>query len=231
MRKLFGSLLCCFIPVSALRHAVRNRFNVRAGKTQNSGGKHNKIILVKNGKERCVHALSGCEIYFRGDNNTVKIYSPLNRLHLQVKMYGNSELLIHTSKFLDRRVKILGMSNSKVFVGADLFTNAECLMDCADGADIHIGKDCIFSDFVELRTGDGHTILNTNGEKINFNKSIYIGNHVWLGKYVMVLKGAGVSDNSVVGAHSVVTKKFDDKGVVIVGMPAKIIKTGVNWRM
>jgi len=44
-----------------------------------------------------------------------------------------------------------------------------------------------------------------------------------------IFKGAKVSDNSIVGANSVINKKFVEENVVIAGNPAKIIKRGVNW--
>ena len=31
------------------------------------------------------------------------------------------------------------------------------------------------------------------------------------------------------GAHAVVTKKFLDEHIVIAGVPAKIVKTGISW--
>jgi len=231
MRKIIGLILCCFVPSSNLRHALRNRFYVKHGKTRNNGGRNNKIILVKNGKERSVKSVLGCSIYFYGDNNTVKIHEPLNRLHLDVKMHGNSNLEIKSGTFLDRRLVIRDMMNSNVFIDTGLFTNSECLVECADGADIHIGKNCAFSNNVELRSGDGHVITDAKGKKINQNKSIYISDHVWLGKYVMILKGVSLPENCVVGARSLVTKSFDKKGSVIAGVPAKVIKTGINWHL
>ena len=50
-----------------------------------------------------------------------------------------------------------------------------------------------------------------------------IGNNVWLGRNVMILKDSIVGDNSVVAAGSVVTHKFDSNKI-IGGMPAKVIK-------
>ena len=230
MRRIFFFILCWFIPSKKLRDTIRIRHCVESGKV-NIKGTNNKIILVKNGKERRVSKIPGCNIYIRGNNNTIKICEPIQRMHLTVKMYGNSTLEIMPGSFLDRRLNIRGMINCNVFIDYGLFTNSECLIECADGADIHIGKNCMFSDNVELRAGDGHTILNAKGERINHNSSIYIADHVWLGKYVMVLKGAKISDNSVVGARSLVTKSFDESGVVIAGVPAKVIKQGVNWNM
>ncbi len=37
-----------------------------------------------------------------------------------------------------------------------------------------------------------------------------------------------IADNCIVGAGSLVTKKFEEPNVVIAGHPAKVIKTGIN---
>ena len=55
------------------------------------------------------------------------------------------------------------------------------------------------------------------------NKGIKIGNDCWIGAGAVFLDGAELGDGCVVGANSVVNKKFDDNSI-IVGMPAKMIK-------
>ncbi len=82
-----------------------------------------------------------------------------------------------------------------------------------------------------MRTSDGHSIYNPDtGELLNKPKSgINIGNHVWVGTDVFILKDVSIADNTVVGAGSIVTKAFTDKNVILAGTPAKIIKTNVNW--
>jgi len=230
MRKFIGFFLCCFIPSKKLRGYVREVFYTERGETKNFGGKNNKIILVKNGYEKYVKKIPGCQIFFKGNNNTVKIYEPLKRLHLSVKMYGDSEITIMPSLYLDRRLKIRGMHCCKLYIDSDLSTNSECLIQFSDKTDVYIGKNCMFSDFVEIRTGDGHTITDKDTDTVlNHNKSIYIGESVWVGKYVMILKGSKILNNTVVGARSLVSGVFDKGNVVIAGVPAKIIKQNVNW--
>lgn len=53
--------------------------------------------------------------------------------------------------------------------------------------------------------------------------SVQIGNNVWMGRGVMVLKDSIIGNNSIVGTGSVVTKKFDDNQI-IAGVPAKVLK-------
>jgi lipopolysaccharide O-acetyltransferase len=52
---------------------------------------------------------------------------------------------------------------------------------------------------------------------------VKIGNNVWLGEGVCVLKGVEIGENSIVGAQSVVTKSIP-KNSIAVGIPAKVIK-------
>lgn len=66
-------------------------------------------------------------------------------------------------------------------------------------------------------------------ENLNPNADIEIGNHVWIAQGVSILKGAKIPSNCIVGAKSLVNKKFEEVNCIIAGIPAKIIKRGVNW--
>lgn len=51
---------------------------------------------------------------------------------------------------------------------------------------------------------------------------IKIGNNVWLGEHVTILKGVTIGDNVVVGYGSIVTKDIPANSVAV-GIPAKVI--------
>ena len=57
----------------------------------------------------------------------------------------------------------------------------------------------------------------------------HIGRRVWIGRNVVICKGCSISDNSIVGVGSVVTRPFEEKNVVIAGNPAEIKKRGIHW--
>jgi len=95
---------------------------------------------------------------------------------------------------------------------------------------VFIGNNCMFGTRVLLRPSDGHIIYDINtGELLNKGEDIIIGNHVWSGVNSVFLKGAKVSDNSVVGANTLVNKKFNEENVILAGVPARIVKHSVNW--
>lgn len=54
-------------------------------------------------------------------------------------------------------------------------------------------------------------------------KPIKIGNHVWIGRRAIILKGVTIGDRSIIGANAVVTHDVPED-VVIAGNPAKIVK-------
>jgi len=89
----------------------------------------------------------------------------------------------------------------------------------------------MFSNSIDIWCTDGHAIFDKdNGTIINRSKyPLVIGNNCWIGQDSKLLKNTQLSDNSIVGMASVVTKKFDESNVVIAGNPAKIIKHNVEW--
>jgi len=65
---------------------------------------------------------------------------------------------------------------------------------------------------------------------MNKDSSIVIGDHVWIGKRATINKGVRISNDSVVGASSVVTKAYNTQNVLIAGNPAIIRKHDITWR-
>lgn len=91
---------------------------------------------------------------------------------------------------------------------------------------IQIGDDVVISEGVTMRDTDNHTIVGA--EPVD-DPSIVIGNHVWIGLNVTILKGVKIGDGAVIAAGAVVNKDVPARALVG-GVPAKIIKNDVEWK-
>ena len=60
-------------------------------------------------------------------------------------------------------------------------------------------------------------------------KDIVISNKVWICAKTTILKGAKISEGSVVGCGSIVNKEFSEPNCIIAGIPAKITKREIAW--
>ena len=89
---------------------------------------------------------------------------------------------------------------------------------------VRIGANCLIGDCVQIVDSDFHGISptkrhSTSGE----SEEVVIGENVWLGSRVIVLKGANIGDGSIIGAGSVVVGEIPS-GVIAGGVPAKVIR-------
>lgn len=92
-----------------------------------------------------------------------------------------------------------------------------------------IGKDCLFSSSIKLRTHDAHHIFDRNThERVNVPKDVVLYNHVWVGEGACLLPGANIGEGSVVAAKAVTSSTFGDH-VIIAGVPAKVIRENICW--
>ena len=98
-----------------------------------------------------------------------------------------------------------------------------------EGTRIIIEEDCLFSSGVKIRTGDSHSIVDMEGNRINPSEDVVIGEHVWLGTDVICLKGTRIPGHCIVGARALTNRSFAEGNCVLAGVPARIVKTGVDY--
>ena len=194
----------------------------------------NSIYIVKNNKKEKVDYIDGLDIIFEGINNIIEIGGdPLPKFtNCVIKMKNNNHVKIDSSEYNINRLNLrIEGDNASLTIGKD-FSIQSGMIFLDNNLEIKIGDDCMFSSNIYMRTSDGHTIIdNSTGEILNKpeKKSIVIGNHVWGGSGISILKNTKISDNSIIARAAVVTKKFESSNVVLVGSPAKIVKTNINW--
>lgn len=94
---------------------------------------------------------------------------------------------------------------------------------------IRIGTDCMFAGDVRMDTSDMHSVLDmATGDRINPAQDVEIGDHVWLGYGVYVMKGVRIGAHCVVGTGAIVTHDLPPQSLAV-GMPARVVRSGVTW--
>ncbi|WP_195638720.1 acyltransferase [Enterocloster bolteae] len=169
------------------------------------------IIKIK-GKDNVVEIgqcckLNNCKIFISGNQNHVKIEEQC--------VLNEVEIWIEDS---------LG----QVSIGHNTWVTGNTHLAVIEGKSIRIGRNCLFAKDITVRTGDSHSILDYTGNRINHSENVEIGNHVWIGQKVCILKGTEIGDESIVGTGAIVTKKFKNNSLLL-GVPAIVRKENISW--
>jgi len=193
------------------------------GQNKIRGKRHNEIEF-----HNCF--LKKCKIKIVGINNKVLILNQCVLLNCKISITGNNNTIIIDENVFAIKAEIyIENDNNLVKIGKESHISGPTHLACIEGCNIIIGERCLFSSEVTFRTGDSHSILDLDGNRINPSKNIEIGNHVWIGNKTIFTKGVTIAENCIIATGAVVTKKFNETNTIIGGIPAKIIKSNVDW--
>jgi len=137
-----------------------------------------------------------------------------------------TDIEIESSCAFDRGVVLLCSGESsvhpKIRIGASTYINRNTFLDATES--ITIGKECAIGPGCYITDHDhGQNLSLPPLAQPMLSKPTQIGDRVWLGANVTVLKGVTIGENTTVGAGSVVTKDLP-AGAIAVGVPAKVIR-------
>lgn len=173
--------------------------------------------------------LRKCKIKNSGTNNYVRIGKGCRLSNCVIRIFGDNNCVTLDDDCVAKNMEIWISDGGTVHIGHNSHFSGKIHIECIEGKKISIGERCLFSDEIVLRTGDSHSIIDLEGKRINPSNDIVIGDHVWCGQQVVILKGAIVGVESVIGTRALVTGKQFPKGVVLAGSPAKVIKENISW--
>jgi len=140
-----------------------------------------------------------------------------------LSMRERSRLIAHGSYTIYSDANISINEGATLELGSG-FINHGARIHCFNR--IKIGNQVYIGDDVAIRDSDGHEIIGS-GKPMSL--PIIIGDHVWIGAKVTIVKGVTIGEGSVVAAGAVVTKDVPAH-CLVAGVPAKVIKENVSWQ-
>lgn len=214
MRNLVALLLTFVMKIKVLfnRFLIGLKFDtiqvakgtIIIGSVFKGKGQNNKLLIGKGATLRNV------TFEINGSNNQIRFGN-------KSKVYEDLYILIEGD---DCTLSI----GDKTTIGGAYFSFGE------NNTSIHIGEDCMFSRDIRVATSDFHSIIDlVANQRINHAENVSIGNHVWVGNGVVINKGVNLPSNMIIGSKAVVAKKNFQPNSLIGGIPAKELKSNVNW--
>ena len=170
---------------------------------------------------------------FRNQGNSITIGAATDLQNSTITIKGaNNRIVIGKNGFLNGLCIILEGNDNRVFIGDHAFVLDDTRIYVVDGSSFKMGDNCMFSDHIDIRTTDNHSIIDrASGKRINYEEDVILHDKVWLCTGVRVLKGAELADGCIVGAGTVVTRKHLVPNSVVVGNPGREVSGNVDWRM
>ena len=200
-------------------------------------GKNNKVVFVNVDKEiKRFFMPKGLTIKMRGNNNLVIISKKQKFVNTTIDLEGdNGQFSVKYTLQKIKDANFIVDTNCKILIEQNCQLGNGNLMMLAnktynEPARIVIGNNVFIARNALIRTSDGHTIIDaTTKEPLNPTEDVIIEDNVWITSNCTILKGTYIPKGCIVGACSMVNKKFVEENCMIAGTPAKVIKHNITW--
>lgn len=164
-----------------------------------------------------------CNLYYRAMG--VKLHGYIWMRGIEIPR-NFKDIEIASPCAIDRGVVLLcsgeTLSHPKIYIGAHTYINRHTFLDATLSLNIGmhcgIGPNCYITDH-----DHGLDLAFSPLQQPMISSPTKIGDRVWIGANVTILKGVTIGNDAVVGAGSVVTKDIPEKAIAV-GNPAKVIK-------
>jgi acetyltransferase-like isoleucine patch superfamily enzyme len=132
------------------------------------------------------------------------------------------DVIFEGSALIVYGVKISVGAYATLRFGDDVFVNADTRLSTSVGITIGAGSKISWENWI--LDDDAHHIDDRPPRA-----AITVGEHVWTGGRVMILKGVTLADGTIVGANSVVTRSITKPETLIAGSPVRELGTDLRW--
>lgn len=171
-------------------------------------------------------------ITFKGDNNILYCEGNVKLVGAKFLFEGHNSIVYLSSALNSQYSFTLVIYNdSTFFIGREGNMSSPVNINIQENQNVIIGSDCSLSSGVNIRTADIHPIYdNQTQERINYARSVFIGDHVWIGHLAYISRGVKIGSGAIIENASFVPHNAKiPSNSLIVGNPAKIERKGVFY--
>lgn len=186
------------------------------------------IANLKNNQLLGEPQLTNTRIQFGGSNNILVCEGDLKLTNANISFNGSNSIIYLSYSQLDYRFNIVIRNNSSIFIGKNnKIGRAEIHVE--EHQNLIIGDDCTIGSAVSIKTCDSYPIYDSQTkQRVNFSKSILIGDHVWIDNKVYISRGSQIGSGAVINVNSFVPAN----GVVhsntfVQGNPIQLVKDNI----
>ncbi len=170
------------------------------------------------------------KIVLNGKNNVLICEENVVLENSVIEFCANNSIVYLSSNKDVYKVFISVNNNCTFYIGKDNYFNNKMYVIVSEECNVFIGDNGIFSLGIWMRTADPHLIYDSDTRRrLNKSKSIFLGDHVWIGQDAIILKGSQIESGSIIGAKSVVSGKKIAHNESWAGNPSKLIKDNIFW--
>lgn len=127
-------------------------------------------------------------------------------------LYGSGVVRLGHNIELAPHVDIQVHGQGALTIGDRVYMNRSCMISCH--GKISIGNGCMFGPDVKI-FDNNHRFAKDKGVSTSLNVgSVIVGNNCWIASGVILLKGADLGDNCVIGAGCIVNSKIPANSIV-----------------
>lgn len=171
-------------------------------------------------------------ITFNGNNNILYCEGNVKLTSAKFTFQGNNSIVYLSSAIKSNySFNLLIYNDSTFFIGRDCSLSYPTNINIQENQNVIIGSDVTISSGVNIRTADIYPMYEIDSkQRVNYAKSVFIGDHVWIGHLAYISRGAKIGSGSIIENYSFIphnAKVFSNS--LVVGNPAKIERKDIFY--
>ena len=189
------------------------------------GLKRNTIVYAEGAL-----SIVNSSILFAGVGNILVVEAGAKIVDSRIAFKGDNSIVVIRKTRSDKiNLRVDIFTDSFLLIDSGLHATGTITISVAEHANLVIGKGCLFSRGCWVRNSDAHLIYDVETNKrLNLGRDMIIGDHVWVGQDVSIVKSPFVGSGAIIGMGSLVRSRVRSNAIYA-GNPCSLQKEGVFW--